>query len=76
MIEKIGKYNFWNDNIPELGYVRAEYTNKIYASTGNNLVKVLVGQRRAGKSFVLRQLAKQLLDSGVAARRLIPLYCE
>ncbi len=76
MIEKIGKYNFWNDNIPELGYVRAEYTNKIYASTGNNLVKVLVGQRRAGKSFVLRQLAKQLLDSGVPARRLIPLYCE
>ena len=76
MIEKIGKYNFWNDNIPELGYVRAEYTNKIYASTGNNLVKVLVGQRRAGKSFVLRQLAKQLLDSGVPAQNILYINTE
>ena len=76
MIEKIGKYNFWNDNIPELGYVRVEYTNKIYASTGNNLVKVLVGQRRAGKSFVLRQLAKQLLDSGVPAQNILYINTE
>ena len=73
MIEEISKYNFWNGNIPELGFLRAEYTNKIHSSLGNNLVKVLVGQRRAGKSFVLRQLAKQLLDSGIPAQNILNL---
>ena len=62
MIEQIRKYNFWDGNHPELGFQRTDYIKKIYASIGNNLVKVLVGQRRAGKSFVLRQLAQQLLD--------------
>lgn len=76
MIDKIGKYNFWNGNIPELGYFRTEYTDKIYNSIGNNLVKVLVGQRRAGKSFVLRQLAKRLLDSGVPAQNIIYINTE
>ena len=76
MIEEISKYNFWNGNIPELGFLRAEYTNKIHSSLGNNLVKVLVGQRRAGKSFVLRQLAKQLLDSGVPAQNILYINTE
>lgn len=76
MINKIGKYNFWNGNIPELGYFRTEYTDKIYDSIGNNLVKVLVGQRRAGKSFVLRQLAKRLLDSGVPAQNILYINTE
>ena len=76
MIEEISKYNFWNGNIPELGFLRAEYTNKIHSSLGNNLVKVLVGQRRAGKSFVLRQLAKQLLDSGVPAHNILYINTE
>ena len=76
MVEEIGKYNFWNGNVPELGFLRAEYTNKIHSSIGNNLVKVLVGQRRAGKSFVLRQLAKQLLDSGVPAQNMLYINTE
>ncbi|MDR0872576.1 MAG: ATP-binding protein [Prevotellaceae bacterium] len=59
------KYNFWNGNVPELGFVRKNYTDKIMDYTGNKLVKVLVGQRRAGKSYLLRQIAKQLIDDGV-----------
>ena len=55
MIDQVRKYNFWDNNIPELGFLRTKYTEKIHAATGNNLVKVQVGQRRAGKSFVLRQ---------------------
>ena len=76
MIDRICKYNFWNGNVPELGFLRKEYLNKINASTGNNLVKVLVGQRRAGKSFVLRQVAKQLLDSGVSAQNILYVNTE
>lgn len=52
------KYNFWSDNAFDLGFMRTGYTERIEKLTGNRLVKVLVGQRRAGKSFVLRQLAQ------------------
>jgi len=48
-----------------LGFIRSEYTDKIYAYKGNRLIKVLVGQRRAGKSYLLRQLASKLVESGV-----------
>lgn len=76
MIDQIRKYNFWDNNIPELGFERREYTQKIHASIGNNLVKVLVGQRRAGKSFVLRQLAKQLIDDGVPVQNILYVNTE
>jgi len=59
------KYNFWKGHVPELGFPRKDYTNKIVDYTGNKLVKVLVGQRRAGKSYILRQIANQLIESGV-----------
>ena len=34
---------------------------------GNRLIKVLVGQRRAGKSYLLRQVAQRLVEDGVKA---------
>lgn len=61
------KYNFWGDTLPELGFLRSGYTAKIADYMGNRLIKVLVGQRRTGKSYVLRQVAKNLIDSGVPA---------
>ncbi len=59
------KYNFWNGNVPELGFPRKDYTDKIFDSTGNRLIKVLVGQRRVGKSYILRQIAHRLIEEGV-----------
>ncbi len=61
----IRKYNFWDDKVPELGYYRADYADKIFAYTGNRLIKVLIGQRRTGKSYILRQLAKTLIDTAM-----------
>jgi len=64
------KYNFWNGNVPELGFYREDYTDKIFDYTGNKLIKVLVGQRRSGKSYILRQIAKRLIASGINARNI------
>lgn len=71
MLDQIRKYNLWDGNVPELGFLRTNYTDQIHAATGNKLVKVLIGQRRAGKSFVLRQLAKRLMDEGVPAQNIL-----
>lgn len=68
MDEKIAalrKHNLWDSNAIDWGYKRSDYTDKITDYTGNRLIKVLVGQRRSGKSYILRQIAKQLIDSGV-----------
>lgn len=64
------KYNFWEGNVPELGYYRKDYTDKIFDYTGSKLVKVLVGQRRTGKSYILRQVAHKLIEGGVDPRNI------
>ncbi|MDL2228410.1 ATP-binding protein [Odoribacter sp. OttesenSCG-928-L07] len=63
--KSLEKFNFWNGNVPELGFIRTDYTNKILNYTNNKLVKVLVGQRRVGKSYILRQIASRLIDNGI-----------
>ena len=68
MNEKIAiieKYNLWEAKTFDFGFKREEYTEKIVDFIGNRLIKVLVGQRRSGKSYILRQVGKQLIDNGV-----------
>ena len=65
-INILKKYNFWDNNIIDLGYLRTSYTGKITDYIGNRLIKVLVGQRRAGKSFILRQIVKHLIAKGIS----------
>ena len=74
MNEKIAileKYNFWNKNISNLGFIRKKYIKKINNFLSNKLIKVLIGQRRAGKSYILRQIMLQLLNSGVAPKNIL-----
>ena len=67
----IRKYNFWDEKMPELGYYRADYADKIFAYTGNRLVKVLVGQRRTGKSYILRQLINKFINNGIDRKNIL-----
>lgn len=64
-IALLKRFNFWEANSIDLGYRRSDYTDKITDYVGNRLIKVLVGQRRSGKSYILRQVARQLIDNGV-----------
>lgn len=63
--ELLKRYNFWDGNVPQLGFLRKRYTNNIFHYINNKLIKVLVGQRRSGKSYILRQIAYQLITNGV-----------
>jgi len=64
------RYNFWDGNVPQLGFLRESYTNNIFSYIGNKLIKVLVGQRRAGKSYILRQIAHRLITNGVSPKNI------
>ncbi|MFI3261570.1 MAG: ATP-binding protein [Rikenellaceae bacterium] len=71
ILNSIQKYNYWNNNSVESGYERTAYTEKIGQYVGNKLVKVLVGQRRAGKSYILRQIAAKLIKKGVKSENIL-----
>lgn len=69
--ESLKKYNFWGEKYPTIGYKRDLYTNKIFESIDNRLIKVLIGQRRVGKSYILRQLISRLIDRGVNKKNIL-----
>lgn len=71
MLTPIRKYNFWDENLIDLGYPRTFYTDKIGQYVDNKLIKVLVGQRRAGKSYILRQIASQLIANGTCPNNIL-----
>lgn len=65
-LKKIRKFNWWDENLINPGYSRSLYAQKIKNFIGNKLIKVLVGQRRTGKSYILRQIISDLIKSGVS----------
>jgi len=46
----------------DLGLIRHSYINAITKSRNNQLIRVLVGQRRTGKSYIVRQLIDFLIN--------------
>jgi predicted AAA+ superfamily ATPase len=75
-IETLSKYNLWSGNTPEIGFSRKNYTDKLSKFIGNRLVKVLIGQRRVGKSYILRQMALELLKKNVSVKNIFMLNKE
>jgi predicted AAA+ superfamily ATPase len=61
--QKIRKYNYWDGQTFSAGFRREDYLQKIQKYIGNKLVKVIVGQRRTGKSYVLRQIMDFLVKN-------------
>ncbi|HOX73874.1 MAG TPA: ATP-binding protein [Bacteroidales bacterium] len=61
IFEEIRRYNLWDGENLNTGFIRTYYLELISGLTGNKLIKVLVGQRRSGKSYVLRQLINLLI---------------
>jgi len=63
--EKLKQHNFWDGENIRTGIPRQKYLEQIISFSGNRLIKVLIGQRRAGKSYILRQLIQNLIDQGI-----------
>ncbi len=65
------KYNFWDNNAVNLGFIRQNYLEKLASFTGNRLIKVITGQRRCGKSYLMRQFIFQLHSHGIEKRNIL-----
>jgi len=64
IIEFLSKWNFWNQEI-DTGIPRKDYTNKLVEFLKYDKVISIIGIRRAGKSFIIRQLVKELINTGI-----------
>lgn len=62
IFEQIRRYNTWEGQFIQTGYERTNYLEEITKYIDTRLVKVLVGQRRAGKSYLLRQIMNILIS--------------
>ncbi len=62
IFDNLRRYNCWDGNLFPIGFQRNEYLNNIVNYLDNRLIKVLVGQRRTGKSYLLRQIIKLLIE--------------
>jgi len=62
LFKALQSINYWKRK-PQfnLGYYRVRYGEALWRNSGNKLVKVIVGQRRSGKSFLMRQLINRLI---------------
>jgi predicted AAA+ superfamily ATPase len=63
--EILEQHNYWHGETIRTGIPRKSYQDRILAFSGNRLVKVMIGQRRTGKSTILKQLIESLISRGV-----------
>ena len=65
------KYNFWHNQSIEYGYLRSAYLSKIEQFLDNALIKVIMGQRRCGKSRLMRMVIHYLIHQrGISAKNI------
>lgn len=57
-------WNFWRKEL-DSGVERGEYLSRVKKFLGTSQVLTIVGPRRAGKSFLMRQVAKGLVAGGL-----------
>ncbi len=71
MFEIIKKYNFWDKKEIKYGFIRKNYINKIEPYINNPLIKVITGQRRVGKSYLLRMIINQIINRGLPPENIL-----
>lgn len=76
LFESLKKYNYWDGQAPKAGILRTPYLARLQEYIGNPLIKVLIGQRRAGKSYLLRQVIRSLLEQGIKGQNIFYLNKE
>lgn len=62
VLDILKKYNYREEIVGDLWYLRTSYLQRLFESLWvSDLVKVLIWQRRVGKSYIMRQLISSLI---------------
>ena len=75
IIEILQDWNFWEKE-QAIGVKRTAYLQTMKKFTGSGQVLTITGARRSGKSFLIKQLAKYLIDTGVKKENILIINFE
>ena len=70
IIEILDDWNFWTKE-RETGLTREEYLKKIKTLAGSEQIIAIMGVRRSGKSTIMLQYIKQLIDKKVDVKNIL-----
>lgn len=63
ILEILNDWNFWQKEL-DTGKERSSYLQRYEQHKGTNVITALVGVRRSGKSYLMRQIIKRLISQG------------
>ncbi len=70
IIKILEDWNFWSKDM-DTGIDRDLYLGVLKKMLADEQIKVITGARRCGKSFIMRQLAKCLIDGGASKSNIL-----
>jgi hypothetical protein len=70
LIEVLEYWNFWNQD-RRTGVCRKDYADELYRQRKLKEVSIVAGVRRAGKSTILLQVLRKLIDSGTPRENIL-----
>ncbi len=75
IINILDDWNIWNKDL-DSGIDRSFYTNRLLDYLKTDQVIVIMGARRSGKSYIMRQIAKKLINRGIAKNEILIINLE
>ncbi|HDQ26485.1 MAG TPA: ATP-binding protein [bacterium] len=75
IIRILNDWNFWEKE-QETGFFRHDYISRLEALMTTGQIAVVTGPRRAGKSFIMRQMAKKLITGGTNPKDILIVNLE
>lgn len=75
VLEILNDWNFWRGDL-RAGVERPFYLDRLQSCLATNQVIAITGPRRSGKSYLMRQLAKKRMASGVPANQVLMINFE
>jgi uncharacterized protein len=70
LLDILKDWNFWEKDLNS-GVSRDSYLKVLTKMLPSQQVKIITGARRSGKSFIMRQMAKHLMASGVDKKNIL-----
>lgn len=70
LLNILNEWNFWKKDL-DAGVYRDSYLKVLNGLIPSRQIKIITGARRSGKSFIMRQMAKHLIASGVDKKNIL-----
>jgi len=70
IIEVLAGWNFWNRDL-EVGIPRKSYLDELLRFFKADKIVSIVGVRRSGKSTLMRQMAKAMIEAGTDRKNIL-----